>query len=253
VSALVRAELLKLRTRVAAGLLLATLALVALTVAVNVPEAGVAHAPVSLHDPGLLAGVVGIGFGVPEVFMVLLGGLAFTQEFRYGTVTLTYLGEPRRHRVLVAKWLSLALASTAITAASLAVSVPVGVTVINARGGAVALGPQLWQTIGAGFVVMAAYAIIGVAVGALVRNQIVAVVGVLVWMLVVEQIVIPAYPLAGRWMPGGATDAWLRLGSALDLDGRLLPASVGGALLLGYTAAAVTLAVRLTLQRDVVT
>lgn len=35
-----------------------------------------------------------------------------------------------------------------------------------------------------------------------VRNQITAVIGVLVWMLAVEQIVINSYPLVGRWMPG---------------------------------------------------
>jgi ABC-2 type transport system permease protein len=251
VTALVRAELLKLRTRTATGLLLATLALVALTVVVNIPNAGTAHASVSLYDPRLLAGVVGIGFGVPEVFMVLLGGLAFTQEFRYGTATATYLGEPRRSRVLLAKWLALALASAVTTAATLLVSVPVGVTAISARGGNTTLAPQLWQTIAAGFVVMAAYAIIGVAVGALVRNQVVTMVGVLVWMLAVEQIVIPAYPHAGRWMPGGATDAWLQLGPALNLNNRLLPTPLGGLLLLAYTTAAITLAVTLALQRDV--
>ncbi|HSP37419.1 MAG TPA: ABC transporter permease [Frankiaceae bacterium] len=250
-TALIRAELLKLRTRSATGLLLATLTLVTLTVATSVPKAGTARGPVSLHDPGVLAGVVGIGFAVPVVFVVLLGGLAFTQEFRYGTATATYLGEPRRSRILFAKWLSLALASTIISVATLVVSVPLGVTVITARGGEVSLAPQLWQTIGAGFVVMAAYAVIGVAVGALVRNQVVAVVGVLVWMLVVEQIVIPAYPVAGRWLPGGATDAWLQLGPVLDLDDRLLPAPLGGLLLLVYTAAAVALASKLTLRRDV--
>jgi ABC-2 type transport system permease protein len=251
VTALIRAELLKLHTRAATGLLLATLGLVALTVVVNVPKGSAGRTPDSLHDPSLLASVVGIGFAVPGVFMVLLGGLAFTQEFRYGTATATYLGEPRRIRILLAKWLSLALASAVITGASLVVSVPVALTVINARGGNVTLASQLGQTIGAGFLVMAAYAVIGVAVGALVRNQIIAVVGVLVWMLVVEQIVIPAYPLAGRWMPGGATDAWLQLGPALHLDGRLLPAPLGGLLLLIYVAAAVTLAVRVTMKRDV--
>ena len=51
------------------------------------------------------------------------------------------------------------------------------------------------------FLVMAAYAVIGVAVGALVRNQIIAMVGVLVWMLVVEQIVIPAYPASADGCP----------------------------------------------------
>ena len=249
-TALVRAELLKLRTRAAAGLLLATLALLALTVA-NTATGVTADNSLSRHDPGVLAGVVGVGFVLPEVLMVLLGGLAFTQEFRYGTATATYLGEPRRGRVLRAKCLTLALTSTAITGASLLVSVTVGAAVISARRGNVSLTPQLWQTIGADFLVMAAYAVIGVAVGALIRNQVIAAVGVLVWMIVVEQGVIPAYPRYGRWLPGGATDAWLQLGPALDLNGRLLPAALGGLLLLIYTATAVALAAKLTLKRDV--
>ena len=122
---------------------------------------------------------------------------------------------------------------------------------IRARGGDVSFPWRFWQAIGAGLVVMAVYAVIGVAVGALVRNQIVAVVGVLVWMLVVEQIIVPTYPVAGRWLPGGATDAWLQLGPALSLNGRLLPAPLGGLLLLGYAVTAVAAAVQLSLRRDV--
>jgi ABC-2 type transport system permease protein len=251
VTALIHAELLKLRTRAATLLLLAALAVAVLTVVTNVPKAGVDHSSFPLQDPNLLAGLVGIGFAVPEVFIVLLGCVAFTQEFRYGTVTATYLGEPRRGRVLVAKWLTLALASVVVTAASIAVCLPIGAEVIRARGGDVSFPWRFWQTIGAGLVVMAVYAVIGVAVGALIRNQIVAVVGVLVWMLVVEQLIVPTYPVAGRWMPGGALDAWLQLGPALNLNGRLLPAPLGGLLLLGYAVSAATTARSLCLRRDV--
>jgi ABC-2 type transport system permease protein len=246
--ALVHAEVLKLRTRTAAWLLLATLGLVALTITFSV---GDTNASVSLDDPGLLAGIVGISFGVPEVWVVLLGGLAFTQEFRYGTITSTYLGEPRRTRVLVAKWLSSALASVVITIATLALSATLTIALISSRNGEVTLATQFWQTAAAAFVVIAAYSVIGVAVGALVRNQIAAVVGVLVWMLAVEQTVIPAFPAIGRWMPGGAADALLQPGPALSLDGKLLSAPVGGLVLLGYTAAALTLALLLTPRRDV--
>lgn len=247
-TALVHAEVLKLRTRTAAWLLLATLGLMALTITFSV---GDTNASGSLDDPGLLAGIVGISFGVPEVWVVLLGGLAFTQEFRYGTITSTYLGEPRRTRVLVAKWLSVALASVVITIATLALSATFGIALISSRNGDVTLATQFWQMAGAALVVMAAYGVIGVAVGALVRNQIAAVVGVLVWMLAVEQTVIAAFPAIGRWIPGGATSAFLQLGSALSLDGKLLSAPVGGLVLLGYTAVAVTLALLLTPRRDV--
>jgi ABC-2 type transport system permease protein len=249
--ALVHAEVLKSRTRSVAWLLLATLGLVALTVSVNVPADDESSAPVSLDAPGLLAGAVGISFGVPEVLVVLLGGLAFTQEFRYGLATSTYLGEPRRARVLVAKWLSQAVASVLVTVVSLAVSVPVGIAVIRSRHGEARLSTQFWATVAAAFLVMAAYSVIGVAVGVLVRNQVAAVVGVLAWMLAVEQILIPALPGIGRWLPGGATDALLRLGPAARLEGTLLPPAAGGLVLLGYTAAAVTLALWLTPRRDV--
>jgi ABC-type transport system involved in multi-copper enzyme maturation permease subunit len=183
--------------------------------------------------------------------MTLLGVLAFTQEFRYGTVTSTYLGEPRRTRVLVAKWLSLALSSVVLTTVTLAVSVTLGIALIRSQDGEVTVAAQFWQTVAAGFVVMTAYGVIGVAVGALVPNQIAAVVGVLVWMLAVEQIVIPAFPAVGRWMPWGATSSLLQLGPSYGFDGQLLSAPTGGLVLVGYTAAAVALALLITPRRDV--
>ena len=105
--------------------------------------------------------------------------------------------------------------------------------------------------VASGFVVMAAYGVIGVAVGALVRNQIVAVVGVLVWMTAVEYTIIPAFPAIGRWMPLGVTSALFQLGPSMGLGGQLLPVSVAGLVLAGYTAAAVVLALLITPKRDV--
>ena len=249
---LVHAELIKLRsTRMTAMLLAATLGLVMLTIATSVPGVFGETGLLSLDDPRLFAIVVGGGFGVPQVMMALLGVLAFTQEFRYGTASSTYLSEPRRTRVLVAKWLSLGVASVVITVVTLAVSVPFGIALIRSQGGEVIVGAQLWQTVSAAFAVMAAYGVIGVALGALVRNQIAGVVGVLVWMLAVEQIVIPVLPEVGRWMPWGATSSLLQLGPSYGFDGELLSAPMGGLVLVGYTTAAVVLALRISPGRDV--
>jgi ABC-2 type transport system permease protein len=252
VTALVHAELIKLRsTRMTAMLLSATLGLVMLTIATNVPGVFGGAGLLSLDDPRLFAIVVGVGFGVPQVMMALLGVLAFTQEFRYGTASSTYLSEPRRTRVLVAKWLSLGLASVVITIVTLAVSVPFGIALIRSQSGEVIVGAQLWQTVSAAFAVMAAYGVIGVALGALVRNQIAGVVGLLVWMLAVEQIVIPVLPVVGRWMPWGATSSLLQLGPSYGFDGELLSAPMGGLVLAGYTTAAIVLALRVSPGRDV--
>lgn len=235
-----------------AWLLLTTGCLAVLLVAVTVPQVGAKNSPLSLDEPGLLARAVGIGVGGGELMVLILGVLAFTQELRHGTATSTFLVEPRRSRVLVAKWLALALVSAVIAAATLVVSITVSVVLIRSRGGDVTAAAQFWQMVAAGFVVMAAYGVIGVAVGALVRNQIAAVVGVLVWMLAVEQIAIPAFPALGRWMPGGATNALLQLGPAISLDGKLLSAPVGGLVLVGYTAVAVALALAVVPRRDVI-
>ncbi|HET6291842.1 MAG TPA: hypothetical protein VFG33_00665 [Kribbella sp.] len=222
-----------------------------MTVVVTVPRAGNETAPMSLDDADLLAVVVGSSFGVPLVLVLLLGGMAFTQEFRYGTATSTYLVEPRRARVLVAKLLSMTLASLVITTTTLALSIPVAIALIRSRDGAATIGAQFWQMLAASFVIMAVYAVIGVALGALVRNQIVAAVAVLVWMLAVEQIVINAYPTVGRWMPGGATNALLQLSQEMNLEGKLLSIPAAGLLLFSYTAAAILLALLLTPKRDV--
>lgn len=248
--ALLEAELLKMRsTRATALMVLATLGLAVLTVATAVPGLLDENPSISLQDPDLLAIMVGNAFGAPMILMTLLGVLAFTQEFRYGTVTSTYLGEPHRSRIFVAKGLSLLIASAAITVATLAVTVPLSIALIRVQEGVIRVAPQLWQTIAAGFVVMAAYAIIGVAVGALVTNQIAAIVGVVVYMTAIEQMVIPIWPEGGRWMLFAAASSFTQSGASFGVE--LLSVTVGGLVVLVYTASAVVLAIRVTPRRDV--
>lgn len=251
-TSLIRAELLKLRTtRMTLGLVLASLAFVVLTVTATVPPAGGQDAPLSLTDGNLLARVIGVSFGVPEVLMLLLGVLLMTQEFRYGTAASTYLVTPRRRDILTAKWLAASLLSVLITAATLVVSFAISLPLISSRHGSVTAGGELWQVVAASFAVLAVYGLIGVAIGALVRNQIAAVVGALVWMLAVEQILISTYPALGRWLPGGATFGLLQLGAAGTTKGNLLSVPMAALLLAAYTALACGLAFFLTPRRDI--
>ena len=250
--ALILAEQLKIRsTRTQVALLLATLALVPWTAAVTIPMEGAQNVPVSLDDPRLLAVAVGNSFGAPLVLMLLLGVVAFTQEFRYGTITSTYLVEPRRTRILVAKLMTLALVGGVVTTLTLMVSVPVSAALIGFRGGEVSFGATFWTMTAASFVVLPLFGVIGVAIGALVRNQITAVVAVLVWMLAIEQLIITSYPEVGRWMPGATTFVLLQMGPSIDPEGNLLSGSAAALLLAAYTAVAVALALRLSPKRDV--
>ena len=130
--------------------------------------------------------------------LLILGVLAFIQEVRYGTVTSTFLVEPRRTRVHVAKGAALVLASVVITAGTLVVSFTVSIGLISAKDGNVTTGAQFGQVAAALFAVMALYGLIGLAIGALLRNQIVAVVVSLVWLLAAEHLLIEALPEVAR-------------------------------------------------------
>ncbi len=251
-NALSRAELLKLRsTRILGWLLVGSLAMVLVTIIASVPSTGAKNNVLSLDEPALLARIVGVSFLWPQLTLALLGVLTYTQEERYDTITSTFLVEPQRRRVLAAKGVALVLASTVIAGATLVVSLVAGIALIRARHGNATLGGEFWQVVVAVFLVMALSSLVGLAVGALLRNQIVAVTLTLVWLTFGEHLLVAALPQVARWTPGGATNGLLQLGAVATTSGTLLNAPVGGLLLAGYTAAAVAAALVVTPRRDI--
>ena len=250
-TSLVRAELIKLRSvRMPVWLLLTALGLVALLVLVTVPTGNAADNTLSLHDRDLLARAIGVGAGGGWVVMLVLGILAFTQELRFGTATSTFLVTPLRSRVLVAKALALAVAGLVFAAATITLDLALSVVLISTRGGDLTWSADVAEVLAGVLLVMALSGPIGIAVGALVRNQIAAVVGALVWLLVAEQLLIALLPAIGRWTPGGATAGLLQLGREATTHGDLLPAWEGGLVLLAYATVIGLLASAVTLRRD---
>ncbi|MCY7365015.1 MAG: ABC transporter permease [Frankiaceae bacterium] len=248
--ALVRAEVLKLRTvALPLWLLLTTLALVLLGVLATILTAGLEGAPLQRDDPQLLARAVASASG-GNVVVLVLGILALTQEFRFGTATPSFLVTPRRGRVLGAKLIAVSGLGLVFAVASVVVALVASLALLTARGDSTS-----WDSVGEvllGVVlVMVLYGPIGVAVGALVRNQIAAVVGALAWTFIVEQLLVALLPSVGQWTPGGATAAVLQLGDLATAGGEdLLPVWAGALLLVAYAVVLSVLAARLTLRRD---
>jgi ABC-2 type transport system permease protein len=185
------------------------------------------------------------------VLLLILGIIGMTQEYRHRTATPTFLVSPRRGRVVAAKLTAYALAAIPFALLIIATNVLVVEVYAGARGAAPSLSGDNLRVLGGAFAALVIYAVIGVGVGALLRNQVGAIVGALVYLFVVEGIVIRAIPAiapAFKWLPGGALEAM----TATLNDTELLEPWQGGLLLLGYGLVAAVLGTFLAVRRDVV-
>ena len=189
--------------------------------------------------------------GLAAVFALVFGILAVAGEYRHQTITDTYLSCPRRRDVILAKLAVYGLAGAVAGLAAAATALAVTAAWWAAKGAAFHLSSAgTWQVLAGGIAANAALAVIGVGVGALVRNVVAAVAAALAWVALVEGI---AGQLLGsglaRWLPFYASEA-LDRASVTSATG-LLPQWGGGLVLLGYAAAFAGAAVLTTLNRDV--
>jgi ABC-2 type transport system permease protein len=248
VRGLLRAEVLKLTsTRLALGILAGSVAYVVINVVALVFAAGQQGVPALTAASSVRNVYASAGAASP--IALVAGILGMTTEYRFMTVTSTFLITPRRGRVLTAKLVVLG-------AFGLLMGVICSVLSAGLSGGLLSLKPHaaiaaatVWQISGGALLGYSLFAILGVCVGALVRNQVAALIGGLMWTLVVEALLVAFLPAVGKWLPGGALHAALQ--STAFNGGTLLPAWAGTAVLLGYTLVLAVVAARTTLRRDI--
>jgi ABC-type transport system involved in multi-copper enzyme maturation permease subunit len=255
----IRAELLKIRTtRLFAGLLALVAGLNGLVAAVTSARAGDGSSfavPPLDTTAGLRMILTSGGFGL--LLAAVFGATVATGEFRQRTATDTYLDEPNRVRVLVAKSCAAATVGIALGLVGAAVTTGVGLAFVAARGYAVALPADTIARFAAGVVVGSALlAAIGVGLGSLIRGQIGAVIAVLVWGFGIEQVIgglsrsiapyLP-YTAAATLAGAGGGEGMPQLPSGLGAlpFGAVIPLLAGVAVLVA-TAAAYT-----SVRRDV--
>jgi len=250
VTAQLRSELLKQRsTRTNLGLLLAMLGLVLLAVLLH--GFGLPAENVDSTSEQLTM-VVGWGEKLGAVFAGLLGAMSITSEIRHGTIRPTFLVSPQRARVLAAKVLASMFFGAGVGLIATALAVGVGRAALGARGIESQLDGGAYALFLAGGAAAAAlWAAIGVGLGAVVRNQVPTLIGICVWLLFVEGLLvgdlIGAVGDVGRFAPGAAAAAI----SGQDPDKLVAPA-VGLVLLALYAAAAALAGSLATARRDVV-
>ncbi len=245
---LIRAEFTKLATtRLIYGVAAVMAAFGVLTVVVGVTAAGQQGNPPLSADslPMLIGGPV---TQLPAAAL-LLGILGMAGEFRHQTVTQTFLVTPDRGRVVAAKLVAYPLAGIALALVTLAFTAAVAAGWLAAKGITPSLPDARHGAALVGVVLLGAAlcGLVGVGGAALVRNQVAALVGVAVWVLVVEGLLLSLLhaPSLGKWLPSAAA-------AAITSPGGAHLSRLGGSLLLaGYALALALGGTRLVVRRDI--
>ncbi|GGS64567.1 ABC transporter permease [Nonomuraea spiralis] len=251
--AIVRAELLKVTTtRLWWIMLIVMLAYTSLPLGFTIAFAGQQGFP-DRGTPPFQETLWGLGQG-GVLFAAVLGVVMMTAEYRYQTITTTFLVTPRRVRVVAAKLLATLVVGALLGLAVLALTALAVVGSVVVAGTDLILTGTIVRIVAGVLVALALYTLFGLGLGALVRNQVAAVIAVVVWVYVVDSVVnaIPVLHPVARWTPAGAASALTNTGNTLGLDTTyLLPAWAGGLVLLGYALVFSAVASFTTLRRDI--
>jgi len=238
--ALVRSELLKLRTlRSTAWAAAGLLAIVLLTASFGMGNAGDKgfSTPGELREP-LLA----LGYAA-AFFLAVLGANAAAGEYRHGTISQRFLASPARSRVLVAKLATYAGLGALAAVVALAVAVPLAQITIGSKDLTLDLAGGGARMVG-GVVLAAMLAgMLGVIAGALTRNPATAMVAIF-GGLIAEKVAGGYLGGAGRFLPYALIENVLGLNTPLAFGSAVLA-------LTALTAALAVVAQRLVVPRDV--
>jgi ABC-2 type transport system permease protein len=233
-------EFLKLRTVRSPWLLFAAGPLL-----VVIGIAGVVAGGADITDPDTADKAVA-HVGLMSLLALISGVMAVAGEYRNRTITDTYLATPRRGRVIAAKLAVHAIAG-AVSGVVLALTALAATAVaFEAKGASVHWSDtNLWLTLAGGIGWNIAYAAVGVAVGALIRNPGAAIAASLAWIALIEGLLGQLVSDLARWLPFAAGQSLGRL------PGAHLAQGTAALVLAGYVAALAAAALMTSVRRDV--
>lgn len=179
-----------------------------------------------------------------RILVALIGVRMVTDEYRYGTIVPTFVTRPERHRVVLAKGMVAAGVGALVGAVATTALVVAAAATARVDTGAAGFGADVAALVAGAAAAGALWGAIGTAVGALVRHQVAATVGTVVWLLMLEDVLRPWFGDLAGYLPSQA-------GTALALPVSWTVAWRGGATLAAYAIVATVAAVAVTRRRDV--
>jgi len=235
------------------------LALAAVAVAVLVTVLTVAGSDASEHPPlDIFTGALIGGVQTAYMLTAIAGISSVAGEYRHRTATASYLAVPHRGRLLTAKLLVLAGYGLVVGVVVVGICSAIAAPWLASRdllNGTLSASGVARAVIG-GTAAIAVMTAVGVAVGALLRSQIVAVGALLIYLFAIEQTINsisltrPVYP----YLPGGAVQALAFSGHRAfgsPTGAELLNPWLAALLLVGYAVVITAIALRTSVRRDV--
>jgi len=240
-----RSEFAKLTTtRTLAGVLAALVGLAALAVALHAYGLSTSQLATRSDQRGIF---VDVAVNLGALFAALLGALSITSEIRTGTIRPTFLATPRRKTVVQAKAVLVFATGVLTGLAATGTVAGAGTLALDLRGISVQLTVGDYVRLLSGGVLGGGLvAVIGLAVGAVIRGQISSLVTLFTWLLFVENL-LSDLPKAHRFVPGALAQAL----AGGDRDGVLHTPATAALILAAYTVVMLAAASLATSRGDV--
>ena len=196
-----KAELLKIRTtRTTLGIVLGMIALILLFSLLS----GLLTKAPNLTSTEDQRGLLSVG-SLAGVFSALAGIMLVTSEYRHGTIRPTFLFTPRRSRVIGAKLAAGLLAGIVFGIVGEGLGFAIGYACLAGRGIDYALNADQTTLLLLGTLAgVALWGALGVGIGTIARNQVGAIIGLLAWGFVAENLLFAFVPSVGRFAPAHA-------------------------------------------------
>jgi ABC-2 type transport system permease protein len=245
-----RSEWIKLRsTRLLFGLVGVHLAVTLLQVGLIFVNAGRINTPSLGTTESFLRFVATSSYG--SYVALILGILLVGNEHRHQTISATYITRPDRGVVLAAKALLGGTAGAVVSVIGLVGTAALAWPLLIAKGVPIDVAHSRYLIAVAGTIVAAGvYGLLGVGLGALVKNTTAAIGAAVGYALIVENVLVAvAFPGLGRWLPGGAVNALV--GATPTAAGYSSPA-IAAAVLAAYGVVVLALGFVATTRRDVI-
>jgi ABC-2 type transport system permease protein len=190
-------------------------------------------------------------FDFSALFILLLGVTGMAGEWRHRTITSSVLAAPDRLRLLTAKLISYAVAGTVLSLIVTVALMALGTIILSLRDvtslDLAELADVLWRNL----LVAALLGAFGVCIGGIVRNQIVAIVGILIFAFALEPALLNLAFDVGKFGPTTGAPAGIIEINPVG-EGDLLAPGVALLVMLGWVGLGFAVTATLLRRRDLV-